>query len=254
MSTPKISIVTVVFNGERYLEETILSVHSQSYKNIEYIIVDGNSTDGTKSIIDRHMDKIDKYISEPDRGLSDAMNKGTLLATGDWVLHLHADDTFVDNSSVERLIKPVINSAYNWVTGYLKFTDENGVVFKEDKFYKKSWFGMLLRNIIRHQATLIRRECMSALPFDEHYKYAMDYDFFLRLWKTYGPPLNIKDHIVKFRLDGNNLSSDYFRSLNDEAEVRKTFRFNNKQNYLRIFDKLIYKIRYYKIVLIHSKK
>lgn len=255
MNNPKVSIITVVYNGEKYIEQTIKSVISQSYSNIEYIIIDGDSKDKTKDIINSYISRIDVFSSEKDRGLSDAMNKGTGLATGDWILHLHADDTFVDNQSIETLVR---SSSYkpncNWVTGFLVFTDENSKVFREDKFYKHSWYGMLIRNIIRHQATLIKRSCALELPFNEEYKYAMDYDFFLRLWKNYGDPISIKQHIVRFRLDGNNLSSNFVSSLNDEAKARRSFRIANNQRCFLWFDYVIYKLRYYKIHLIHNRK
>ena len=90
----KISIITVCYNSATTIEKTIQSVASQSYPNIEYIIVDGNSKDETLSIIKKHQDKVTKWISEPDKGLYDAMNKGIVLATGDYIGILNSDDTF----------------------------------------------------------------------------------------------------------------------------------------------------------------
>ena len=96
----KISIVTVVYNNVTTIEDTILSVASQTHPNIEHIIVDGASTDGTLAIIKKHQDKITKTISEPDHGLYDAMNKGIRLATGDVVGMLNSDDIYFDNSVI----------------------------------------------------------------------------------------------------------------------------------------------------------
>jgi len=89
---PKITIITVCFNAEKYIEQTIQSVISQKNCDFEYIIVDGNSTDKTKQIIQQHESQITHWISEPDKGIADAMNKGVALATGEYVLFLHADD------------------------------------------------------------------------------------------------------------------------------------------------------------------
>lgn len=94
---PLISIVTVVRNAASTLERAVTSVLSQSYDNVEYIIVDGNSTDGTREIIDRYDHCLDLWISEPDGGLYDAMNKGARLASGDWIYFLNADDELLDS-------------------------------------------------------------------------------------------------------------------------------------------------------------
>jgi glycosyltransferase involved in cell wall biosynthesis len=99
----KISIITVCYNSAATLEKTILSVAAQTYKNIEYIIVDGNSKDGTIEIIQNHQDKITQWISEPDKGLYDAMNKGISMATGDLVGILNSDDTFYSNTVLEEI-------------------------------------------------------------------------------------------------------------------------------------------------------
>jgi glycosyltransferase involved in cell wall biosynthesis len=97
MNNPKISIITVVFNGVDVIESTILSVINQSYKNIEYIVIDGKSNDGTVEILDRYKSKISYYISEPDKGIYDAMNKGVAVATGDWVFFLGAGDILLNS-------------------------------------------------------------------------------------------------------------------------------------------------------------
>lgn len=99
----KISIITVCYNSATTIEKTILSVASQTYPNIEYIIVDGNSKDDTLSIIKKHEDKIFKWVSEPDKGLYDAMNKGVALATGDFIGILNSDDTFHSNDVIEKI-------------------------------------------------------------------------------------------------------------------------------------------------------
>lgn len=99
----KISIITVCYNSAATLEKTIFSVAEQTYSNIEYIIIDGDSKDETVNIIKNHQDKITKWISEPDKGLYDAMNKGIALATGDIIGILNSDDTFFSNSVLEEI-------------------------------------------------------------------------------------------------------------------------------------------------------
>lgn len=101
----KITIITVCYNSAATLEKTILSVANQTYKNIEYIVVDGNSNDGTLELIKKHEDKISKWISEPDHGLYDAMNKGLALATGDLIGILNSDDTFYSSTVIAEIAR-----------------------------------------------------------------------------------------------------------------------------------------------------
>lgn len=110
ISKPLISIITVVFNGENHLEETIKSVINQTYENIEYIIIDGGSTDGTLEIIKKYEDRLAYWISEKDAGLYDAMNKGVKLITGDFVNFLNADDTIYAKDTIENIVKHINDS------------------------------------------------------------------------------------------------------------------------------------------------
>ncbi|MDA2912730.1 glycosyltransferase [Acidobacteriia bacterium AH_259_A11_L15] len=103
--SPLVSVITVVRDGEKYLEQTIQSILNQTYDNIEYIIVDGASTDGTLDIVRKYEEQIAYWISEPDQGLYDAMNKGSIIATGDYALYLHEGDYFSSSDSVERMFK-----------------------------------------------------------------------------------------------------------------------------------------------------
>ncbi|RMG86362.1 MAG: glycosyltransferase, partial [Bacteroidetes bacterium] len=101
---PKISVITVVFNGRDLLKGTMDSVFEQTYPNIEYVVVDGASTDGTTDLIRQHQHQIDRWISEPDRGLYDAMNKGLKMATGDFVWFMNAGDRIFDPKTVEKIV------------------------------------------------------------------------------------------------------------------------------------------------------
>ena len=104
MHNPKFSIITVTFNAGKVLEKTIQSVISQSYRNVEYILVDGKSKDNTLSIADTYKEWIHCLVSEPDKGLYDAMNKGIRLATGDYLCFLNAGDKFHDKDTLQRMV------------------------------------------------------------------------------------------------------------------------------------------------------
>ena len=126
----KISIITVCYNSAATLEKTILSVANQTYSNIEYIIVDGNSKDETVDIIKKQEDKITKWISEPDKGLYDAMNKGISMATGDIIGILNSDDTFFSNEILADIAKFHLNNSIDASVGNIIQHKEDGKIVR----------------------------------------------------------------------------------------------------------------------------
>lgn len=123
--TPKFSVITVTYNAEAVLEDTIQSVISQTYRHVEYIIVDGASKDKTLSIIDRYKDHIAKVTSEPDKGLYDAMNKGIRLATGDYLCFLNAGDSFHEDDTLQQSPTLSIPTCLSRTTSKKHATDAN---------------------------------------------------------------------------------------------------------------------------------
>ncbi|WP_188020375.1 glycosyltransferase family 2 protein [Deferribacter autotrophicus] len=166
---PLISIITVVYNGEKYLEETIKSVINQTYHNVEYIIIDGGSTDGTLGIIKKYENYIDYWVSEPDEGIYDAMNKGILTARGKWIAFLNSDDKFINCYLLNNLFI------------YL-FSDVDilyGNILKNGKI-KKAYHNFLYFYMsIKHPATFINAKLARKIKFDKSYKIAGDYKLFL---------------------------------------------------------------------------
>lgn len=251
----KISIVTIVFNNVKYIEKCITSIINQTYKNYEYIIVDGGSTDGTLNVIEKYKKYITKFISEKDEGLSDAMNKGAFLADGQYIIYLHADDVFINKDVIANAVNQLlINNQPNWMTGFLKYINASDKIFKEDKFTIYSNYSMLLRNIIRHQATFVKTELVKEISFNGIYRYAMDYDFFLRLWLAYGKPVYLLNYVTFFRIDGTSLSSNFYNSIKDEMKVRISFRKNKSSIFWLPHDYFIYVVRVLKIAFFHIKK
>ena len=140
-----ISVITICYNSELSIERTIRSVLSQTYTNIEYIIIDGKSCDGTNAIIQKYQDNISKYVSEEDLGIYNAMNKGLTMTTGEWVCFMNAGDVFVDNQTVERVFFTPIQNNIDVIYGY---TICNNKIMKLDPFFLKKrnhflWFFVI---------------------------------------------------------------------------------------------------------------
>lgn len=173
---PLVSVITVVFNGEQHLEETILSVIKQNYDNVEYIIVDGGSTDGTLEIIKRYEDQIDYWVSEPDSGVYDAMNKGIRLAAGEWINLMNCGDVFSDGSLLKTVFSekfdPKIHLLYGEAITENKQFNITKVIGKELDSIEDFYYGMPLC----HQAVFHRRQAFKKYGlFDLKYKIAADY-------------------------------------------------------------------------------
>ncbi|MHB8845795.1 MAG: glycosyltransferase family 2 protein [Nitrospirota bacterium] len=170
---PLITIVTVVFNDRQNLESTILSVLGQTYANIEYIIIDGGSTDGTVDIIRRYEDRIARWISEPDKGLYDAMNKGIGLATGDWINFMNAGDRYHASDTVSRVVQSMANDS-DLIYGHCQmiYGPDFSVVWKAGDT-QDLWKGM----IFRHQSLFTRAAVCRSIPFDLTYRISGDFAF-----------------------------------------------------------------------------
>jgi glycosyltransferase involved in cell wall biosynthesis len=174
---PLITVVTVVRNGEKTLEETILSVINQTYQNVEYIIVDGTSTDGTLDIIRKYEERIDYWMSEPDAGIYDAMNKSLELAHGEWILFMGSDDVFYSNT-VLNVCCSFLN--YNIYYGNVIFKDKNKIYPKKIK----SVYQICLNNFC-HQAIFYPKYIYKYLKYDIQYKYWADYVYNLTLFSRF---------------------------------------------------------------------
>lgn len=249
---PLVSIVTIVFNGERYLSQTIQSVVRQTYSNIEYVVIDGGSKDGTLDVIKQNEAHISFWLSEKDGGLADAMNKSIQYCHGKYIMFLHADDQLVPDA-ISILVSALSGSDKKWAMGFYKYIDSKDHVIKEDGVRGFTFFDMELRNIVRHQATIVPLEIFEKISFMKKYKYALDYMFFLELWEMLGGPAVVRKHLTYFRLDGNNLSSNFYASIRDEMCVRKDFRRSRKQGYKLLFDYVIYGLRLLKIYVYHKR-
>jgi glycosyltransferase involved in cell wall biosynthesis len=189
---PRISIITPSYNQGEYIRETIESVLGQGYPDLEYIVVDGGSTDSTLSILKEFGDKID-WISEKDRGQSHAINKGLQKSTGEILGFLNSDDIYEPGALLRVGEFFAKHPKSIWVTGKCRTVNENGEeIRREITLYKNFWLMarskiiLKILNYISQPATFWRRDAIEKVGyFNEKWKFAMDYDFWLRMGKYY---------------------------------------------------------------------
>ena len=179
---PKISVITICWNAQKTIEATIQSVLGQKYPNLEYIIVDGGSTDGTLQIVERYKHAISKFISEPDKGISDAFNKGIRMATGDVVAILNADDTFMENT---------LSTVAQWYRQYPQAVVYGDMIYRDPETDQRDVVKPVLAKMpyemaLYHVSVFVPKSIYDRMAaphqtyYDTTYRVAMDYDFFLR--------------------------------------------------------------------------
>lgn len=179
ISKPKVTIVSVVFNDSLGIQRTIQSLKNQVYPNMEYVVIDGCSTDGTVEIIKKCENAIDYWVSEPDKGISDAFNKGIEASTGEWLYFLNAGDSLINERVLNDFAKE-LDPAYDVVYGHIVLKNSSGGdigVFGKQYSEKKLWKSM----IIPHQAAFHNRRYFEEYGYYSlSYRHAMDYEILLR--------------------------------------------------------------------------
>lgn len=215
---PLISIITVVRNGEKYLEQTIQSVLNQTYKNIEYIIIDGSSSDGTLDIIRKYEDRVTYWMSQPDEGIYDAMNKGSIIASGDYALYLNAGDYLYREDSIEQVIRLGLNGDEQpiLIVGQVIYAEEDRLF--PDWVYPTSESQIYKYNP-PHQAILIGSSIYKQVFYNQLFKIAGDYAFWETLRKKNLFRVKYVNSIISvFRLGGvsNNGKQEFIKSVEHE--------------------------------------
>lgn len=198
----KISIITVCFNAATVLEKTILSVINQTYPNMEYIIIDGGSTDGSVDIIQKYKNSITYWISEADKGIYDAMNKGIHKATGDWINFMNAGDCFTDCNVLSNIFISQIPDNIKFIYGDINFIKKEGqcqhIHALAPKYIKN-------RMPCSHQALFIKN--MVNIDFNLKYHIASDYDVVHRFYIQYKENIFKYIPIIVCNFDGSGISS-----------------------------------------------
>ncbi|WP_391120354.1 glycosyltransferase [Psychrobacillus sp. L3] len=243
---PKITIITACYNSEKTIEQTIQSVITQKYDNIEYIIVDGASTDHTMRIVEKYSDQIDIIISEQDKGIYDAFNKGANAATGEYIQYLNSDDYLLNDDVISKMSNEIIKYNYpvalyggilviDETTGYIR-TSNADISF--DMFKK----GKMLP----HPATFMKSEIIKQIQFDTNYKIAADYDLVAKVYSKHPNDVKYSQELVAmFRLGG--ISSNPFHKKKLNEEVNEILKLNFNQSNETIF--LSKNEDYYKMLL-----
>jgi glycosyltransferase involved in cell wall biosynthesis len=228
----KISIITATYNAEKTLEKSILSILNQSYKNIEYILIDGGSTDFTLEIIQEHKGKIDYYLSEPDKGIYDAWNKGLDNASGDWIVFIGADDFLLEDaiSSYVKMISE--NVDLDMITSKAIICNENGL---SNKIIGKPFSS----NKLRHHMHIVHSGCITKKsifdkygPFDLKSGIVGDYEYLLRVYKFVS--IGFLDKVT-LHFSSGGLSSRNIIPILDTLAVKNRYFSGKIINYLDFF-------------------
>jgi glycosyltransferase involved in cell wall biosynthesis len=229
---PLVSIVTVVFNGEKHLVQTIESVIGQTYPHIEYIIIDGGSSDGSVGIIKSYQHKLSYWVSENDKGISDAFNKGIAKCSGDIVGIINADDWY-ETDAVEKVVRAISN--HDVAYGDLSYWKEG----KKEMTVKGDHHFLKNEMTLNHPTVFVKRNCYTKWGmFSLDYKYAMDYDFLIRVLINHGTFAYVPGVLANMRWEG--LSDTYWKKACEELLNIKGKYFPER--------KFIHRLYYYKQV------
>lgn len=198
---PVLSVITIVYNNARDIERTMLSVLDQTYSAIEYIVVDGASNDGTLEIIKRYENRIAKLISEKDKGIYDAMNKGLALATGDYVIFMNSGDEFYANDTVANVFATAPGADIYYGETEMVNDERESLGQRRHKAPAKfTWRSFKFGMSVSHQAIYIRRTLTD--PYDPQYQLSADIDWIIRAAKKAKKIVRVNGYVAKYLVGG----------------------------------------------------
>lgn len=219
IDNPKISIITIVYNNVRDIAYTIESVLNQTYPYVEYIIIDGASTDGTLDVVNQYRERISRVVSEKDNGIYDAMNKGLAMATGDYVLFLNSGDELFDKNTIQQVVNKGRDA--DIIYGETKLVDEQRNILGDRRHkvpaefdWKSFRYGMS----ICHQAIYVKRTL--AEPYDTQYQLSADVDWVIRAAKKAKSSKNVQTYVAKY-LVGGATQKKHRQSLKERYQIFK---------------------------------
>ncbi|MCQ2199417.1 MAG: glycosyltransferase [Paludibacteraceae bacterium] len=216
---PKMTVITVCFNSENCIEKTILSVLSQNYDNLEYVIIDGGSSDNTVSIIKSHADRISYWTSGKDGGIYFGMNKGIEAATGDYILFMNADDVFHNDNVVSEMAAFVERNDFpDAVYGDVEEETEYGVFHKTAGTLEQQPTKM----VFSHQSIFLKSSLMKAAPFNTKYRYAADFEMLSRFYNEGARYENCGITVADVVVTGGATFDNYAKSVNEHFDILKS--------------------------------
>jgi glycosyltransferase involved in cell wall biosynthesis len=219
MFNPRLSVITIVYNNVRDIERTIRSVVNQTYANIEYVIVDGLSNDGTLQVIEKYKDRVAKLISEKDEGIYDAMNKGLALATGDYVIFMNSGDEFYDSETVAAVFASGDDADIYYGETEMIADDGSSLGQRRHKAPAKfTWRSFKYGMSISHQAIYIRRSITE--PYDRRYRLSSDIDWIIRAAKKAKKIVNVNRYVAKYLVGGMS-KKKHRQSLLERFDIMK---------------------------------
>ena len=218
-NNPLVSIITVVLNGEKYLEETILSVINQTYCNIEYIVIDGGSADGTIDIIKKYKNNIKHWKSEKDRGIYDAMNKGVFFANGDWLNFMNAGDEFSSKNAVKNFMK-YEDARKSLIYSDILYVDHQG---EERKIIQHGLKKNIFYRNICHQSIFYNcKKIRTIFFYNLNYQISSDFDLLLRIYMMDVHDFSIKNNKADIKyLDGGISSLSCKQRIDERRDILK---------------------------------
>jgi len=216
---PSLSIITVVYNNARDIECTIQSIVNQTYTNIEYIVIDGKSTDGTLQIIEGYKDRIAQLLSEKDKGIYDAMNKGLQLATGDYVIFMNSGDEFFEPTTVEKVFDTTPDADIYYGETEMVNDARESLGRRRHKIPEKfTWRSFKYGMSVSHQAIYIRRSLTGL--YDSRYQLSADIDWILSAAKKAKKIVKVEGYVAKYLVGGMS-KARHRQSLKERFDIMK---------------------------------
>ena len=218
-SHPTLTVITVVYNNARDIERTIQSIVNQTYTNIEYIVIDGKSTDGTLQIIERYKEHIAQLLSEKDKGIYDAMNKGLQLATGDYVIFMNSGDEFFESTTVEKVFDTAPDADIYYGETEMVNDARESLGRRRHKIPEKfSWRSFKYGMSVSHQAIYIRRSLTGL--YDSRYQLSADIDWILNAAKKAKKIVRVEGYVAKYLVGGMS-KARHRQSLKERFDIMK---------------------------------
>lgn len=222
---PLVSIITITFQAEKQLVRTLESVLYQTYTNMEYILVDGHSTDATLHIVQNYEPlflnkKISfRWMSEPDKGIYDAMNKGIQMATGDYLWFMNAGDRIASNTCLELIMDGLPETQPDFIYGETKIVDEMGIIMGDRRLKAPevlNWKSFKMGMLVCHQSMLVRKDCV--VDYNLAYKYSGDFDWTIQCLKR-SKNIHNTHLVLSYFLDGGVSKKKMKASLKERFQI-----------------------------------